>query len=621
MGRRVLWVMAAALVVAGAAAVAAAENEAKQVTPAMRITEVTVFPSSANVTRMATLEGEPGEYELTLSRLPDTFDGSVMARVTGEGRIVDVRVVEKKVEKLSDQVRQAKREELEKMDGDLLRLADELRTVESRISFMDQLRTAWTTPHGRGQGATAELVPPTVEQAEAALKFFEEYNKFYILRRDNQAASKKLTAQRAILQTELSSSETAQNLTEKIPVIRVAKFDRLPVKVLAEYRVGGASWSPAYDLRAVDAKAVKVDLVYYAELAQKTGEDWSGVKITFSTAKTSEGLELPVLAPLAVAQRRTGTTVVGPTVMEDTIPYKEPSARFGPPGAAILPLGTAPKFDLSGAMTKGGGGGGGGLFSESSPGAGSEVIRKKEVEDRKQAASFSTQEAETYATFTAPGVQTIPSSDTPRRLMVLTASLPMVSRLVALPRLSGRVYLTGEFTNESGLPLLQGIASIYVGNDYVGTMLIPSKTDGSTQYVDENAKLDVGAKQVVSFGALNGFKVTRKKVSITDGSSGMFGNRRKVDYEIQIRIQNLTKEAREVEVQESLPTAQQKEISISVKGTPEKEVSYDSAKRLRENNIRTWPILAPPGEDKAAVIKYQYSVEWDKDQYLYGALD
>ena len=64
--------------------------------------------------------------------------------------------------------------------------------------------------------------------------------------------------------------------------------------------VSKASWTPLYDLRAAidnNNKAL-ISLQYRATIVQQTGEDWSDVKLTLSTASPQLGSTIPTLNPL-----------------------------------------------------------------------------------------------------------------------------------------------------------------------------------------------------------------------------------------------------------------------------------------------------------------------------------
>ena len=68
-----------------------------------------------------------------------------------------------------------------------------------------------------------------------------------------------------------------------------------------KYIVSGASWTPQYDLRATipsdEKNKPSVHLHYRASIAQTTGEDWTDVNLSLSTATPIRASEIPSLKP------------------------------------------------------------------------------------------------------------------------------------------------------------------------------------------------------------------------------------------------------------------------------------------------------------------------------------
>ncbi len=73
-----------------------------------------------------------------------------------------------------------------------------------------------------------------------------------------------------------------------------------------EYSVPGATWTPAYHLRltGIDGEAPGGSLAMRASVAQRTGEDWTGVRLGLSTADLRRRTELPVLSSLLIGRRQ-----------------------------------------------------------------------------------------------------------------------------------------------------------------------------------------------------------------------------------------------------------------------------------------------------------------------------
>ncbi|WP_052069690.1 DUF4139 domain-containing protein [Streptacidiphilus albus] len=73
-----------------------------------------------------------------------------------------------------------------------------------------------------------------------------------------------------------------------------------------EYSVPGATWTPAYHLRltGIEGDAPGGSLAMRASVAQRTGEDWTGVRLGLSTADLRRRTELPVLSSLRIGRRQ-----------------------------------------------------------------------------------------------------------------------------------------------------------------------------------------------------------------------------------------------------------------------------------------------------------------------------
>ncbi|MGW2338410.1 DUF4139 domain-containing protein [Streptomyces sp. NPDC001685] len=83
-----------------------------------------------------------------------------------------------------------------------------------------------------------------------------------------------------------------------------------PVELELEYGVPGAVWAPAYRLthrRGEDGGT----LVLRASVAQRTGEDWTGVRLALATADLRRRTDLPKLRSLRLGRRQPAPTPSG----------------------------------------------------------------------------------------------------------------------------------------------------------------------------------------------------------------------------------------------------------------------------------------------------------------------
>lgn len=88
------------------------------------------------------------------------------------------------------------------------------------------------------------------------------------------------------------------------------------VEIALEYQVPGATWSPVYQLRLERATRSRGTgtagaLVLRASVAQRTGEDWTGVRLGLSTADLLRRTDLPELRSLRIGRRQAEVSVPG----------------------------------------------------------------------------------------------------------------------------------------------------------------------------------------------------------------------------------------------------------------------------------------------------------------------
>ena len=110
------------------------------------------------------------------------------------------------------------------------------------------------------------------------------------------------------------------------------------------YLVNAATWWPQYRLRGSAADG-PVRLEYLAALVQQTGESWSGVRITLSTARPSLDAAPPDLTPLKMDVPETG--YAGPIDAHDSRSERiiaELAKPISMPFAAETPLTEVIKF-------------------------------------------------------------------------------------------------------------------------------------------------------------------------------------------------------------------------------------------------------------------------------------
>jgi len=122
---------------------------------------------------------------------------------------------------------------------------------------------------------------------------------------DLQDKLAKVATEIQVTEKELKSDEESLKRAAKIVVIVLADKDG-PAELSLSYGVQLAYWTPLYDLRASIASNAKdtskISLHYRASIQQATGEDWSKVHLTLSTASPQTGSKVPDLKALRISE-------------------------------------------------------------------------------------------------------------------------------------------------------------------------------------------------------------------------------------------------------------------------------------------------------------------------------
>jgi hypothetical protein len=277
-----------------------------------RIDNVKVYAAGATITRVADLQLDRGNVpeHVEIAGLPLALDdGSVRVRIEAEqdtaAIATDIRIglavpprQEVKNAPTDEEVREAKAE--------VQRIEDAIALIDNEISVLYQLQVP-----KRPEGEKGKAPPPSPLSARLALANFsdEQVRARIQERRENL---EKLRIAREHLEELLlkqarasTAREVRSNELRKTVVIRLS-YEGEPStivgqRLVVEYFVPGARWTPTYVCR-LDSARNQAALAVRALICQRTGEDWSGVRLELSTAEPLAWCELPELPSLRLGR-------------------------------------------------------------------------------------------------------------------------------------------------------------------------------------------------------------------------------------------------------------------------------------------------------------------------------
>jgi hypothetical protein len=281
-----------------------------------RIEHVTVYQAGAVVRRVATLPRPTATTEVTLDGLPLALrERSVRLRCDGGAVATDARVVDELPRGVPDGPA-AIAPSLRAARLDVLRRQAEVEHLRAALEALAQLAPV---PRPADEVAAAPPTwrePLTARLELAALRRERDAQLRADLVRAERALEDALAEQRREEAADAAASsarapeafELRRALVVTLHPDAGAAAGAAQVTLTLEYAVDAARWAPSYVARLDDDQAT---LELRAAIAQHTGEDWTGVHMTLSTAAGHAWTELPELPSLRIgraqpAPRRAG---------------------------------------------------------------------------------------------------------------------------------------------------------------------------------------------------------------------------------------------------------------------------------------------------------------------------
>jgi hypothetical protein len=286
-----------------------------------RIDSVKIYSAGATVARVADLPLTSAELpeKVEIPGLPLALDdSSVRVRVEVERGTPpiagDVRIglavpppPEIQTPPLDEEVRLAKAE--------VRQLQDVITLIEKEIRVLNELQVP-----DRPDSELGIAPPPSPMSARLALANFSDEQIRARIQEKRETQEKLRQAQEHLddLLQKQADASSARNVRpeqlRKTAVVSLSYEGTPPTeqvsRLIVEYFVPGARWTPTYvcRLNSVESSA---SIAVRALICQRTGEDWSGVRLELSTAEPMGWCALPELASLRLGRsqpvpRKTG---------------------------------------------------------------------------------------------------------------------------------------------------------------------------------------------------------------------------------------------------------------------------------------------------------------------------
>ncbi|MDF3078234.1 MAG: hypothetical protein K0S09_2123 [Sphingobacteriaceae bacterium] len=580
----------------------------RQIKADSKINQVIVFLTGAQIQRQAIVDIPAGQSQIVFSALsPDIEAQSIQAKGEGAFTILAVN-------------RQDNFLEEQKWGEEKAGLQAQIDQQQEKIEVQRNLIAVLKSEEemlAKNQTVGTETIGLDLNKLKLALDFQRS--------RLSEAKNKQLEVQRTInkltedltkLKRQLADLNGKSKTTTSDIVIKVSSNAAVKANLGLKYMVKNASWYPTYDLRATDVSS-PIELIYKANVTQRSGEDWKNVNLVLSSGDPSVGGNKPDLRPYLlgdnirysplrnissvrgrVTDRTDGSAlpgvsvqILGTSIATSTdlngnyslqIPSKESRVKFSYVGYNSEELSiNSEEMNVS--------------LEPSAQQLNEVVVTKSLVgkvaglnvgygAQKREAlrVPVEAQQTQTNIQFDIKNPYTILSDGKQFKVDIGQFQLKADYEYYAAPKLSPDVFLTARIVDFNDLNLLSGEANIFFEGTFLGKSLINVQNSSDTL--------------AVSLGTDRNVVVKRERVKDFKDQQFIGSNQRAVR-SFTIDIKNRKSQKINLVVEDQLPVSTSGDITVE-----KQEIS--SAELEDATGKLTWKMELQPNEQKKLALKY-----------------
>jgi len=550
-------------------AMASLENALPIVVP---ITDVTVYPDQARITRTTTITLAPGENTFTIEGLPagiqaSSFQASVFGTPATLLGITPHIVYHTEAMNAKTADLRSTLYELERFTRTAL--TDRIESFTAQKKMLTSIQATAT----RDQSQELETGKIDVQGWNDAYSFIgralrETSDSIRTVNRELDSVDNRIKVLKAQLD-EIKTAHDDRSITAELAIMASL---RGTATISVEYVIPGARWTPVYDAR-LSGDADEVVLGCFARVSQSSGEDWNEVNLTLSTAQPAAGTgpgdlwrwRLALSYPDRIAKKDVSNSpsVVMYGMLDEEIVKTEGKHVYIRGGRAGQTTYLIDGVDYSDPLNY--------------------LVAQK---------SFST-------SFKIINKETIKSGEQPVKTKIGDHTLDFTMKLLARPRNVESVFRQLTLTNTDDAPLLPGIVSIFAEGDYLGQALL-------TDWVASGQSFDL------PFGVDNNVSIKREIKDYMKSEKGEWFNSGKIRIKqtIEITLANHSGKERTIVVEEPLPIPQDDKVKVRCDDITPKPLENDDADNT------TWELTMAPGQETTLSLPIQ--IEYPNDAQILG---
>uniref|UniRef100_A0AC34F516 DUF4139 domain-containing protein n=1 Tax=Panagrolaimus sp. ES5 TaxID=591445 RepID=A0AC34F516_9BILA len=519
---------------------------------------VIVYADRAEVKRILELDLQQGKNIVVVQNVSSVIERQSI-RVEGRGNTViqEVQYIELPIETVESNNQQVSEMEQEKIqvENEKVLTEDQIHVLQKRLEVLDGVA---------GQIGQNVIIPKdqkmmskTASNLKQELR--EKEKSCLNLKERLDAIEKNLDQLRC--KHEYDNHKRSINITVQMEEAGLAELH-------LNYQVYCVTWKPAYDIRASTSGiesicSNKIKLLYYGLIEQKTDEDWRDAELILSTATPCVAGSVPTLPTLAAAFQR-----------------QTPNIRQRNASSRRKPISNGSEEDM---------GFGSFDYNEFTDAAALQRMTIAYTASDHEHSLGQNYDHLPCSCFSIENPATILSDGKSYKVQISTLEFEPVFTHETVPSKTASAFLTAVITNTSSLPLLPGMASIYLNNSFISTTNLKSILPG------EEFRCSLGIDPSL--------KVEYKPCSRMNEQVGFMTKNSLCTHEQIVSLRNAkASQSALITIREPIPKAVDEKIKICVLSPDLRPGRMDA--RINKDQHLEWAVHLAPGEQRDLHIKY-----------------
>lgn len=540
---------------------------AEEITAISRISAVTVFPDRADISRTATLTVPAGKSTIVFNELPaGLITDSLRVSEKGTGGFNIGSVETKQIFTSELAVTEEK-----SLQDKIAALRDQRRFIEAQIkaadtgkAFLESLTRFPLSTAGEQNSRNTQSLPPAVWQEgwRTIQTGMNDLGKEVI---EKQIKLRSVDSEINALNSRLRKISTGKKSYKQVR-INIEADKNTQARLTVQYQISGASWQPLYEARLNSAEQT-VNIIQYGNIAQRTGEDWTNVALTLSTARPSVTMQPPALPPVWLDLRNKAPAVHYKNVRSSAPLYIKSATNFVAQDAML----GAPEDEKTADVSTEAG-----LISADAVGT------------------------EFSGEFVIKGASNVPADGSEYRFNIGDYTNKAEIRAEIFPKVDTSAYLIATQVFNGQLPLLPGKIALFRDGAFIG--------NSDMELLRPNEKIHL------AFGQDEKIRTVYTTLGGETTEGGVISRETKKDVLSRTDVQNLHNQPLKIAVYEQMPVSRNSDVSVKI--IKDKTTAGYAAEPDNKVGLTKWESIYQPKEKKE--ILFGYSISWPKDKILTG---